>query len=153
MRGGLKSALLRLKQQKKNMEQSRIEYFINKKTLTAKEKKEIRDAADELGIRYKVKQGCGNCYETLLLRIYEQTSKEVNRSKDGYALKKVSETFMVNGMKVGNENISEIEVGKFNKAIIARYFVKCEPEPQPEPQPEQIQEKETEVNYAENDQV
>ena len=137
------------------MEQSRIEYYINKKALTAKEKKEIRDAADELGIRYKVKQGCGNCYETLLLRIYEQTSKEVNRSKDGYALKKVSETFMVNGIKVDNANISELEVGKFNKVIVSRYFVKCEPEPQPqqetEPEPEPEQEQETEVNDAAKD--
>lgn len=137
------------------MEQSRIEYFINKKVLTAKEKKEILDAADELGIRYKVKQGCGNCYDTLLLRIYEQTSKEVNRSKDGYALKKVSETFMVNGIKVDNANISELEVGKFNKVIVSRYFVKCEPEPQPqqenEPEPEPEQEQETEVNDAAKD--
>lgn len=135
------------------MEQSRIEYFINKKALTAKEKKEIRDAADELGIRYKVKHGCGNCYETLLLRIYEQTSKDVNRSKDGYVLKKVSETFMFNGMKVGNDNISELEVGKFNKAIISRYFVKCEPdqEPGPEPEPKPEPEQETEVNDAAKD--
>lgn len=135
------------------MEQSRIEYFINKKALTAKEKKEIRDAADELGIKYKVKQGCGNCYETLLLRIYEQTAKEVNRSKDGYALKKVSETFMFNGMKVGNENISELEVGKFNKAIVSRYFVKCEPEQEPEQEPETEPEQETEVNDAEKAEV
>lgn len=108
------------------MEQSRIEILIRKRTLSADEKKEITEAADALGIRYKLKRGCAKCYEELLLNIYERIEKTFNVSLDGYRLKDASKAFRAAGVLVTNETIKEMNVGCLHEGVVSRYFVKTE---------------------------
>lgn len=109
-----------------DMEQRRIEELIRKRTLSADEKNEITEAADALGIGYKLKQGCRKCYEELLLKIYERIEKTFNKSLDGYRLKDASSAFRVAGVLVTNDTIKEMNVGVLHNSVVARYFVKTE---------------------------
>lgn len=108
------------------MEQQRIEYLIRKGVLSAEEKQEITDAADALGISYRIKKGCRKCYEEILLKIYERIEKQYNESIDGYRLKDASIAFRVAGVLVTNETIKELNVSVLHESIVARYFVKTE---------------------------
>ena len=106
------------------MEIKRINELIEKPSLTAEEKKEIREAADAIGLEYTIKKGkfCRECYEKILLKLYELNQPEKNKSKDGYVLRNIRNAFRIGGFLVNNSTISEIEVGKFNPAIINQLF-------------------------------
>lgn len=108
------------------MEQQRIEELIRKGALSEEEKQEITDAADALGISYRLKKGCRKCYEELLLKIYERVEKKYNVSPDGYRLKDASMAFRVAGVLVTNETIKYMHVGVLHESVVARYFVKTE---------------------------
>ena len=65
---------------KKNMELKDIERLIEKQRLTAEEKTAVKEEADRLGIAYTLKQGCRQCYDRLLLKIYDAHREEDSRS-------------------------------------------------------------------------
>lgn len=106
------------------MEQSRIEELIRKERLTAAEKEEIRAAADAAGIQYNIKQGCRQCYERILLKLYDGTVAEANTSKDGWRLKDPRKAFRMAGVLYTNETIKGMEIGGINPFVRQHYFVK-----------------------------
>lgn len=109
------------------MDTREIENLINKSRLTAEDKKAIRKAADEAGIEYVVRQGCRNCYERLLLRLYEaKGGGEANVSIDGYRFRDTKRSFRHNGIVYSNETISGLRVGHLHPVIINSNFVKVE---------------------------
>lgn len=110
------------------MEQSRIEQLLNKSVLTEEDKKEITEAADAAGIKYKFRKGCKRCYETALLKLYEACGKKANVSVDGYFLKDTAKAFRVCGILVCNETVKDMKVENLNSNVIARFFEKIETE-------------------------
>ena len=144
------------------MNQKRIYQLIEKAVLNDKEKQEIKNEAQRLGLNVSFRQGCRSCYETALLRIYEATVKNLNVSKDGYVMKRVTDSFRIGGTVVNNESIKGMKVGMLHPHIVSTFFAKVEPkeaqeeaqeaqgtkqEPQLQPQPKQ--EPETKEDGAE----
>lgn len=111
----------------KDMDARDIEILINKSRLTAEDKKAIRKAADEEGLEYVVRQGCRNCYDKLLLRLYESKGGgEANVSLDGYRFRDARRSFRHNGIVYSNETIAGLRVGHLHPVIIKSNFVKVE---------------------------
>ena len=111
----------------KDMDARDIEILINKTRLTAEDKKAIRKAADEEGLDYVVRQGCRNCYDKLLLRLYEaKGGGEANVSLDGYRFRDARRSFRHNGIVYSNETIAGLRVGHLHPVIIKSNFVKVE---------------------------
>lgn len=105
-----------------------IEILINKPRLTAEDKKAIRKAADEAGMEYVVKQGCRDCYDKLLLRLYEAKGgcSEANVSLDGYRFRDTKRSFRAGNVVYSNETIAGLRVGHLHPVIIKSNFVKVE---------------------------
>lgn len=111
----------------KDMDARDIEILINKPRLTADDKKAIRKAADDEGIEYVVRQGCRDCYDKLLLRLYEANGGgEANVSLDGYRFRDTRRSFRHNGIVYSNETIAGLRVGHMHPVIIKSNFVKVE---------------------------
>lgn len=114
---------------KKNMELKDIERLIEKQRLTAEEKTAVKEEADRLGIAYTLKQGCRQCYDRLLLKIYDAHREEVAAavSVDGYRLKNPLHGFRTyNGELFDNTTVTGKVVGNLHPAIVREYFVKVE---------------------------
>lgn len=108
------------------MDLKEIEILINKPALTVSDKKAIRAAADAAGLEYTVKQGCRNCYDKLLLRLYEMSDgMELNTSLDGWRFRDARRSFRHNGIVYSNETIGGLRVGHLHPAIIKANFVKA----------------------------
>ena len=111
----------------KRMDTRDIEILINKPRLTAEDKKAIRKAADDEGIEYVVRQGCRDCYDKLLLKLYEaKGGSRVNVSIDGYRFRDTKRSFRCNGIVYSNETIAGLRVGMLHPSIIEANFVKEE---------------------------
>ena len=111
----------------RNMDTRGIENLINKPRLTADEKKAIRKAADEEGLEYVVKQGCRDCYDRLLLKLYElKGGGEANVSLDGYRFRDTAKSFRAGNVVYSNETISGLRVGHLHPVIIRSNFLKVE---------------------------
>lgn len=111
----------------KDMDARDIEILINKPRLTAEDKKAIRKAADDEGLEYTLKQGCRDCYDKLLLRLYEaKGGGEANVSLDGYRFRDARRSFRHNGIVYSNETIAGLRVGHLHPVIIKSNFVKVE---------------------------
>lgn len=96
---------------------------------TKEMKAEIREAADALGLEYTIKEGarCRECYDKLLVRIYEATDMDAAVSLDGWRLKDPRHSFRTYGGELwSNATIAGKEVGSLNPNIIDAYFVKEE---------------------------
>lgn len=114
------------------MELAEIEHLINKPALSTSDKQAIRAAADAAGLKYTVKQGCRNCYERLLLRLYEMADgKELNTSLDGWKFRNTRMSFQHNGTVYNNETIKGLRVGHLHPVIIKANFVRATAEPEP----------------------
>lgn len=106
-----------------------IEYLIQKSALTSSEKRAIRDAADAAGLKYTIRQGCRDCYERLLLQLYELAEKkELNTSPDGWRFKNPRQSFQYNGVVYNNETIKGLNVGHLHPVIIKANFVRADKE-------------------------
>jgi hypothetical protein len=106
-----------------------IEYLIQKSALTSSEKRASRDAADAAGLKYTVRKGCRDCYERLLLRLYELAgNKELNTSPDGWRFKNPRQSFQYNGVIYNNETIKGLRVGHLHPVILKANFVRAEKE-------------------------
>lgn len=104
-----------------------IEYLIQKPTLTKQEKSAIRDAADEAGLKYTVRKGCRDCYERLLIQLYELAEeKELNTSPDGWRFKNPRQSFQYNGVIYNNETIKGLRVGHLHPLILKANFVRAD---------------------------
>lgn len=117
------------------MELKEIERLIAKNRLTRDEKAAVKAEADTLGIEYTLKQGCGSCWEKLLLKLYDAHREEVAAavSVDGYRLKNPLHGFRTyNGELFDNTTITGKVVGKLHPAIVRDYFVKVETETETE---------------------
>jgi hypothetical protein len=117
------------------MELKDIERLIEKKRLTAEEKTAVKEEADRLGIAYTLKQGCRQCYDRLLLKLYDAHREEVAAavSVDGYRLKNPLHGFRTyNGELFDNITVAGKVVGKLHPAIVREYFVKVETETETE---------------------
>lgn len=111
------------------MEIREIEYLIQKSALTTHEKRAIREAADSAGLTYTIRQGCRDCYERLLLRLYELAEKkELNTSPDGWRFKNPRQSFQYNGTIYNNETIKGLRVGHLHPVIIKANFVRADKE-------------------------
>lgn len=111
----------------RDMDTREIEHLINKPRLTADEKKAIREAADEEGLEYVVKQGCRDCYDRLLLRLYElKGGGEANVSLDGYRFRDTARSFRAGNVVYSNETISGLRVGHLHPVIIKSNFLRVE---------------------------
>lgn len=109
------------------MEIGEIEYLIQKSALTANEKRAIREAADAAGLKYSVRKECRDCYERLLLRLYELAeNKELNTSPDGWRFKNPRQSFQYNGVIYNNETIKGLLVGHLHPVILKANFVRSE---------------------------
>lgn len=109
-----------------------IELLINKHSLTTNEKRAIREAADAAGLKYTVKQGCRDCYERLLLRLYELADgRELNTSLDGWKFRNTRMSFQHNGTIYNNETIKGLRVGHLHPVILKANFVRATEEPKP----------------------
>ena len=111
------------------MEIKDIERLIEKQRLTAEDKAAVKAEADRLGIAYTLKQGCRQCWDKLLLKIYDAHREEVAAavSVDGYRLKNPLHGFRTyNGELFDNTTITDKVVGKLHPAIVREYFVKVE---------------------------
>lgn len=117
------------------MEIKEIERLIEKQRLTAEDKAEVKAEADRLGIDYNLKQGCRQCWDKLLLKIYDAHREEVAAavSVDGYRLKNPLHGFRTyNGELFDNTTVAGKVVGKLHPAIVREYFVKVETETETE---------------------
>lgn len=104
-----------------------IEYLIQKGTLTSHEKRAIREAADAAGLEYTVRQGCRDCYERLLLRLYEAASDgSLNTSLDGWKFRNIRQSFQHGGTIYNNETIKGLRVGHLHPVILKANFVKAD---------------------------
>ena len=104
-----------------------IEYLIQKSALTTHEKHAIREAADAAGLKYTVRKGCRDCYERLLLQLYEMAEKkELNTSPDGWRFKNPHQSFQYNGTIYNNETIKGLRVGHLHPVILQANFVRAE---------------------------
>ena len=111
------------------MEIGEIEYLIQKSALTANEKHAIREAADAAGLKYTVRKGCRDCYERLLLRLYEAAADgALNTSPDGWRFKNPRQSFQYNGVIYNNETIKKLRVGNLHPVILKANFVRSEKE-------------------------
>lgn len=109
------------------MEISEIEYLIQKSALTSHDKRAIREAADAAGMKYTVRKGCRDCYERLLLRLYELAEhKELNSSLDGWRFKDIRHSFQCCGVVYNNETIKGLSVGHLHPVIIKANFVRAD---------------------------
>lgn len=114
-----------------NMELKEIERLIAKNRLTREEKAAVKAEADSLGIEYTLKQGCGSCWEKLLLKLYDAHREEVKSavSVDGYRLKNPLHGFRTyNGELFDNTTVAGKVVGNLHPSIVREYFVKVETE-------------------------
>lgn len=101
-----------------------IEYLINKGRLTDVDKSAITDAADALCITYTIRRNCRKCYDNILLKLYEKISEEArNVSIDGYALRNVSDDFIVCGVRYNNVTIANLTVDGLNETVKKQLFV------------------------------
>ena len=106
-----------------------IEYLIQKPALTSSEKRAIREAADAAGLTYTIRQRCRDCYERLLLQLYELAEKnELNTSPDGWRFKDIRHSFQYNGVIYNNETIKGLNVGPLHPVIIKANFVRADKE-------------------------
>ena len=104
-----------------------IEYLIQKPTLTTQEKRAIREAADAADLKYTVHRGCRDCYERLLLRLYELAEKkELNTSLDGWRFKDIRHSFQYCGVVYNNQTIKGLNVGNLHPVIIKANFVRAD---------------------------
>lgn len=109
------------------MTKERIEELIAKKRLTANERAEVRAAADELGIKYTIKQGCRTCYEKIMTAIYEKTDDGTrNISRDGWMLKRKDDNLRVMGMVINDANISTLTIGNLHPAVLSQFFMRAQ---------------------------
>lgn len=109
------------------MELEVIEYLIQKSALTTNEKRAIREAANAAGLKHTVRKGCNDCYERLLLRLYEMAEKKkLNTSPDGWQFKNPHQSFQYNGTIYNNETIKGLSVGRLHPVIIQANFVRVE---------------------------
>lgn len=109
------------------MDINRIEYLIQKAALTSREKRDIREAADAAGLQYTVNKGCRNCYERLLLQLYELAEKKkLNTSPDGWQFKNPHQSFQYNGTIYNNETIKGLRVGRLHPVIIQANFERAD---------------------------
>lgn len=114
-----------------DMEIKEIERLVEKQRLTAEDKAAVKAEADRLGIAYTLKQGCRQCWDKLLLKIYDAYREEVAAavSVDGYRLKNPLHGFRTyNGELFDNNTVAGKVVGKLHPAIVRDYFVKVETE-------------------------
>lgn len=109
-----------------------IEILINKNSLTQSEKKSIKDEADRLGIAYNIRQGCRDCYDKLLLKIYDKVRSVTSSvSIDGYRFKMPGDSFRTYCGEIFNEaTLPEKVVGRLHKSIIDDRFIKVDPIPE-----------------------
>lgn len=131
-----------------NMESKEIERLIEKKKLTREEKAMVKAEADRLGIAYTLKQGCGSCWEKLLLNLYDAHRVDVKAavSLDGYRMKNPKHAFQTyNGEVFSNDTIAGKVVGKLHPNILKEYFVKVEAETEAEAEAETEAEAESEA--------
>lgn len=108
------------------MKASRAEELLNKGTLTRKERNEIKAAADAAGLNYTIRQGCRDCYESLLLRLYELDVTALNVSIDGYRFRSPRMSFRLGGTVYSNETIKGQKVGNLHPVIVKSNFVKVQ---------------------------
>ena len=123
------------------MEIKDIEKLIGKQRLTAEDKAAVKAEADRLGIAYTLKQGCRQCWDKLLLKIYDAHREDAVAaiSVDGYRLKNPLHGFRTyNGELFDNTTVAGKVVGKLHPAIVREYFVKVEVETETEPEPEPV---------------
>lgn len=110
-----------------------IEYLIQKSALTTQEKRAIREAADAAGLKYTIRQGCRDCYERLLLQLYELAEKkDLNISQDGWRFKNPRQSFQYNGTIYNNETIKGLRVGHLHQVILQANFVRADKEKEAE---------------------
>lgn len=106
-----------------------IEYLIQKPALTSSEKRAIREAADAAGLKYTIRQGCRDCYERLLLQLYELADhKELNTSLDGWKFRNIRRSFQHGGVIYNNETIKGLRVGHLHPVILQANFVRADKE-------------------------
>ena len=132
------------------MEIKDIERLIEKQRLTAEDKAAVKAEADRLGIAYTLKQGCRQCWDKLLLKLYDAHRDEVAAavSLDGYRLKNPLHGFRTyNGELFDNTTVTGKVVGKLHPAIVREYFVKVEVETETETKTET----ETESDVSESE--
>lgn len=112
------------------MTKERIEELIAKKPLTQQEKAEIREAADGMGIEYTIKQGrkCRECYEKLLLKLYEAMPTEAIASLDGFVMRDPRHSFVCLGQLWSNALMAGRNVGTLHPSVRDAYFVKVKKE-------------------------
>lgn len=125
------SSLLLLIQTNKTekMDINVIEYLIQKSALTSSERRAIREAADDAGLTYTIRQRCRDCYERLLLQLYELAEhKELNTSPDGWRFKNPRQSFQYNGTVYNNETIKGLNVGHLHPVILKANFVRADKE-------------------------
>lgn len=109
------------------MTRERIEELMATKPWTKEMKAEIREAADALGLKYIIREGarCRECYDKLLVRIYEATEVGAAVSLDGWRLKDPRHSFRTFGGELwSNATIAGKEVGNLHQNIIDAYFEK-----------------------------
>lgn len=108
------------------MTKERIQELIDKQKLTAKDKDEIKFAADVAGIEYTIKGGCRDCWEKVLVKLYEHESAQAAPavSLDGWRLRNPSVNFEHRGRVYNNATITQMEVGGLHPHILNTYFVK-----------------------------
>lgn len=110
------------------MTRERIEELIAKKPLTQQEKAEIREAADGMGIEYTIKQGrkCRECYDKLLLKLYEAMPMEAIASLDGFVMRDPRHSFVCLGQLWSNAVMASRKVGDLHPQVREMYFTKKE---------------------------
>jgi hypothetical protein len=117
------------------MEIKDIERLVEKQRLTAEDKAAVKAEAERLGIAYTLKQGCRQCWDKLLLKLYDAHREDVEAavSLDGYRLKNPLHGFSTyNGELFDNNTVTEKVVGKLHPHIVREYFVKVETKPETE---------------------
>lgn len=113
----------------------RIEKLIVQRELTNSQRIEVKKAADEAGIEYRIKKNCHSCYEKLLVKLYEHIASDKvgrNVSKDGWRLKSATETFIWQGRIVSNANIKGLKVGNMPSIVVETFFERAPKEEEAE---------------------
>jgi hypothetical protein len=121
------------------MEIKDIERLVEKQRLTAEDKAAVKAEAERLGITYTLKQGCRQCWDKLLLKIYDAHREDVEAavSLDRYRLKNPLHGFRTyNGELFDNNTVTDKVVGKLHPHIVREYFVKVETKPETNPETE-----------------
>lgn len=104
------------------MNRERIEELMLKRAHTVAEKAEIRQAADEAGMEYVIKERCRPCYDKLLQRLYDLDPAERNVSPDGWRLRNPRESFVLMGVLYSNGTIARQCVGTMHPSVRDVYF-------------------------------